>query len=379
MLKLVNFDNAATTFPKPISVKNAAFTFFSDYGGNPGRSGHTLSLKTSEQVYKVRALCASFFGAEPENIVFTLNCTNALNIAIKGIIKENDHIIISNLEHNSVSRPVYALSQKNCTYSVAHVDADDEITLNNFEQLINTNTKAIVCTLASNVTGQILPYKRIGELCKKNNICFIADGAQGCGILPLKLSDGINIICTPGHKGLYGPTGTGLLITDGKYYINHIIEGGTGSTSLELEQPDFLPDSLESGTVNTLGILGLGAGIKFVNENTVNKIFHHEDMLCKQFISGVKNTPKIIIYRNSKANYAPIVSFNIKGMAANELAQILSDNGFCLRGGLHCSSLAHKSLGTAPDGTVRFAPSFFNNQAQVNNLINVLKKISQKY
>ena len=379
MLTLVNFDNAATTFPKPYSVKNSVDTAFTKFGGNPGRSGHILSLNTAKAVYSAREACANFFGAEPENVVFTLNCTHALNLAIKGIMSEGGHIITSDLEHNSVIRPIYALSKKDCTYSLAHVEADDEKTASNFEKLINSNTKAIVCTFASNVTGQILPYKKIAAVCYKHNICFILDGAQGCGILPLKLSDGVNIICTAGHKGLYGPSGTGLLITDGNFSIPSLIEGGTGSSSLELDQPDFLPDSLESGTVNTMGILGLGAGVKFVSDNTVQKIFAHEDKLCRQFISGLSNVPNIIIYRNPECSYVPIVSFNIKGLIANETAQILSDNGFCLRGGLHCSGLTHNSLGTAPDGTVRFAPSIFNNESQTNSLILLIKKICQKY
>ena len=379
MLTLVNFDNAATTFPKPYSVKNSVDTAFTKFGGNPGRSGHILSLNTAKAVYSTREACADFFGAEPENVVFTLNCTHALNVAIKGIMSDGGHIITSDLEHNSVIRPIYALSKKDCTYSLAHVEADDNKTVSNFEELINSSTKAIVCTLASNVTGQILPIKKIAEVCHKHNICFILDGAQGCGILPLKLSDGVNIICTAGHKGLYGPSGTGLLITDGEFSISSLIEGGTGSSSLELDQPDFLPDSLESGTVNTMGILGLGAGVKFVSDNTVQKIFAHEDKLCRQFISGLSNVPNVIIYRNPSCKYVPIVSFNIKGLIANETAQILSDNGFCLRGGLHCSGLAHKSLGTAPDGTVRFAPSIFNNEIQTNSLILLIKKICQKY
>lgn len=376
-MAMINFDNAATTFPKPYSVKNAVLSYFTKFGGNPGRSGHILSINTAKAIYTVREKCADFFGAEPENIVFTENCTQALNIAIKSVIQEGDHVITSDLEHNSVIRPIHALSKENiCTYSVAHVDANPSVTVENFEELIKDNTRAIICTCASNVTGQMLPLSKLSKLCRDYNLCFIVDGAQGAGVIPVKLSDGINIICVPGHKGLYGPTGTGILITDGKYPLSSLMEGGTGSNSLDLDQPDFLPDQQEAGTINTMGILGLGAGIDFVNQKSIYNIFTHESSLCDQFISGMKKISCAVVYRNESASYVPIVSFNINGLNANETAQILSDDGFCLRGGLHCSGLAHNALGTAPEGTVRFAPSVFSTEEQVDRLLIALKKIS---
>lgn len=233
-MRIINFDNSATSFPKPETVKNAALTAMTRYGGNPGRSGHKLSLETAAAVYDARQTAADFFGAEADNIVFTLNCTHALNQAIKGVMERYDggHIIISSLEHNSVARPVHALYQKKkCVYSIAEVSADDDETVNNIRDLITPKTKLIAFTLGSNVTGRIIPYKRIADLCRKHEICFIGDGAQVCGVLPVKLSDGINIICTAGHKALYGPAGTGLLVTDGKYNIAPLMQGGTGSSS----------------------------------------------------------------------------------------------------------------------------------------------------
>ncbi len=370
---MINFDNAATTFPKPDTVKNAAVLAITKYGGNPGRSGHRLSIETAEAVYKARQICGNFFGAETENVEFTLNCTHALNYAIKGIMANGGHIITSDMEHNSVSRPIYALSKDKCSYDIAKVSDNDDETVLNFEKLINSDTKAIACTVASNVTGQILPYKRIGQLCKKHNICFIADGAQACGILPLTLADGFNIICTAGHKGLYGTTGSGLLITDGTFPLETIIEGGTGSTSLELEQPDFLPDRHEAGTLNTVGAIALGAGVKFIESKGLQRIFYHEESLCQYFIDRISSIKGITVYRNDYHSYVPIVSFNINGFTANEVAQALSDRGFGLRGGLHCAALAHKTLGTAPDGTARFAPSIFNSSEQVSSLINNIR------
>ncbi len=378
-MAIINFDNSATTFPKPASVKNAVLAAVTRYGGNPGRGGHKLSMETSAAIYKARDEAANFFNAEPDNTVFTLNCTHALNFAIKGVMNNfpNGHIIISSLEHNSAARPVHSICNSGkYSYSIAKVSHDDVETINNIRALIRKNTRVVVFTLGSNVTGQITPYKQIGELCRRNNICFIADGAQTCGVIPLKLSDGINIICTAGHKALYGTTGTGLLVSDGKYYIKPMLEGGTGSNSMELNQTDFMPDSLESGTINTVGAISLGAGIRFVNITGVNNIYRHETVLCDRFINGISNFPQITLYRDSRIkNYLPVVSFNINGYTANEACSILSDNGFALRGGLHCSGLAHTSLGTAPDGTMRFSPSYFNNEREVDMLLNSIESM----
>lgn len=373
---MINFDNSATSFPKPDVVKKAVFEAMTRYGGNPGRSGHKISIETAEAVYSARTAAADFFGAEPDNVVFTQNCTHALNTAIKGTASAGCHIIISSLEHNSVLRPVHALSKGTCSYSIAQVSQSDSETLENFSRLITPHTKIIACTLGSNVTGQIIPFRGIAELCKKHGICFIADGAQACGVIPVSLSDGINILCTAGHKSLYGPSGTGLLVTDGKYRINPIMEGGTGSASMEKDQPDFLPDSLESGTINTSGAIGLGAGIRFVKKLGMDRIYDHESKLCRIFIHETENIGRMTVYRGETENYLPIVSFNIAGLSANETAAKLSDMGFALRGGLHCSGLAHTSLGTVPDGTVRFSPSVFNSEKEVHALASAVKKIA---
>ena len=254
----VNFDNAATTFPKPEAVRLALADAVKKYGGNAGRGGHALAMRTSAALYSARETAANFFGAQPENTVFAMNCTHALNMAIQGVMSGGGHMIISSLEHNAVARPAAALAKKgNVTLSVAEVFPNDEQTVESFRSLIRSNTKAIVCTLASNVTGQILPYKKIAELCRARNICFIADGAQACGVISVKLTDGINILCTSGHKGLYGITGTGLLVSDGKFPITPIMQGGTGSLSQSLAQPDFLPDALESGTPPIIGAMSV--------------------------------------------------------------------------------------------------------------------------
>lgn len=284
------------------------------------------------------------------------------------------HIIMSAMEHNSVSRPVNAMKEKGIiSYSIAKTYADDDMTVQSFRKLINSDTKAIVCTLASNVTGRIMPYKKIAELCRENNLCFIADGAQACGIIPIKMSDGINILCTAGHKGLYGITGTGLLISDGKYNIKPIMFGGTGSNSFNLAQPDFLPDSLESGTVNVIGASSVKAGIDFIQSKGIENIFKHESGLCEYFIRNCRNIDGIKIYRHDNLNYVPIVSFNLKDELPENVAAYLAKYNFCLRAGFHCASLAHNTLGTEI-GTVRFAPSVFNSAAEVENISMLLKK-----
>lgn len=376
---MINFDNAATTYPKPPQVKTALAAALEKYGGNPGRGGHTLSMETAKAVYAAREKCAGFFGAEPENTVFTENCTHALNLAIHGKMYGGGHMVISCLEHNSVSRPAFALKQKGVKCSVAEVYPDDQATVESFRKLMTPDTKAVVCTLASNVTGQILPIREIGRLCQQKGICFIVDGAQGCGAIPINLKDdGIHFLCTAGHKGLYGPPGTGLLLSDGQYSLKPIMQGGTGTTSLQLEQPEEWPEILESGTINTCGAIALGAGVGYVSNLGPKRIFDHEDMLCRQLIQGLSSLPGITIYREPGAKYAPIVSFTLEGVPPIELGGLLNTRGFCLRGGIHCAALAHKHLGTDPEGTLRFSPSIFNTRSEVAGLINAIAKIAKE-
>lgn len=374
---MIYFDNSATSYPKPYEVIKGVSEALTRYGGNPGRSGHRLSMATAGKVFEARNRIGDFFKAKAENVIFTPNTTYALNFAIKGIMADGGHIIFSSLEHNSVSRPIIALyEQKKCDYSIAIVKGIDDETVESFKNLIRPDTKCICCTIASNVTGQVLPYKKIGELCRKKGICFIGDCAQGAGVLPISLDDGFNFICTAGHKGLYGPTGTGLLISDGKYTLKTIIEGGTGATSGELVQTEFLPERLESGTINVPGIIGLGKGTDFVRRVGTNRIFLHESQLCQRLIDKISLDKNIIIYRNGE-NFVPIVAFNIKKIHSEEVAYALSEGGFALRGGLQCSAVAHSYLGTTEQGVVRFSPSYFNTPNQVDKLCDSILKISK--
>lgn len=374
MKNIINFDNAATTFPKPESVKNAVLYAIENCGGNAGRGGHALSMKSSELVYQTRTVISSFFDTEPENVIFCSSCTHALNTAIKGFVRRDMHVVTSSLEHNSVLRTLVAMKkEKNISISVVEVSADDSVTIDSFRRAITDKTGAVICTIASNVTGQLLPIREISEICRRKNICLIADGAQACGHIPISLKKyGINILCTSGHKGLYGISGTGLLVSDGKYNIKPFMHGGTGSVSTSPVQPDFMPDSLESGTLNIPGIFSVKAGIEFVANTGIEKINLFEENLANEFINRLKKIPDVIIYRSDSAHYLPVVSFNLKNIPSEQLSSYLDKKGFCLRAGLHCSPIAHEMLKTQT-GTVRFSPSVFNSAVEVKNLCYSIK------
>lgn len=378
---MIYFDNAATSYPKPNSVYAKWQQAMSVYGANPGRSGHAFSQSTAEAVYKSRETCAKFFGAQPENTVFTLNCTHALNFAIKGLAREGCHFVTSDMEHNAVIRPVYAAVKENggaCTMFETVEDAEQ--TVRNAERAIKPNTVALVCTAASNVIGLRTPIKELAELCRRKKICFIVDAAQGAGTLPITLGAGMNIICAAGHKGLYGPMGTGLLITDGEYELKTIIEGGTGSASESLVMPDFTPDRFESGTINTAGVIALAEGVEFVRRRTPSAILEHELRLCERFCGGAARLGGVTLHnsitQDNRGLYAPVVSFNFKNIPSTEGAQLLSAHGFYMRGGLHCAPLAHKKIGTIDGGTIRFSPSAFNTPREVDRLLGVMQRIS---
>lgn len=350
------------------------------YGANPGRSGHAMSMAASRAVFASRSACADFFGAEPENTVFTLNCTHALNIAIKGLACPGAHFVLSDIEHNAVIRPVHSLKERGMSYTLFESTPDPVQTMLNASRAIRPETVALICTAAGNVTGQRMPLLELADLCRRRRICFIVDAAQGAGLLPLNLKDGINIICTAGHKGLYGPMGTGLMLTDGKYPLKTLMEGGTGSASESLEQPEFLPDRFESGTINTPGAIALGAGVDFVRSRTPQKILEHETALCRNLCGTLRKIPGVTVYSEIdryQEQYAPVVSFNIGDIPSADASLKLSDMGFCLRGGLHCAPLAHRKLGTLETGTVRFAPSAFTTPEEVNRLAKAVNYLAR--
>ena len=376
---MIYLDNAATSFPKPRAVTQAMYKAASCYA-NASRGSYFASAAAGKVVFETRNKIAELFGTEAENIVFTKNCTESLNTAIKGMLKKGDHVIISSLEHNSVLRPVEKLFEKGIiTYSIAKVDPqNDSITLNSFKSLIRPNTKLIVCTHVSNVFGTVLPISEIGALAKKYGICFIVDAAQSAGTFDINLiNNDIDILCMPGHKGLLGPMGTGVMILNTKKIPDSFIEGGTGSLSLEKHQPDFLPDKFESGTLNIPGIAGISAGLDVIKSyGGISAIYEHEKELTDIFVNDAASLKNVRVYKNMHGSlYAPVVSFSVGKMHSEQVAEKLSECGIAIRAGYHCSYLAHKTCNTQQYGTVRVSPGLFSVKKDIKYLTFCIKKI----
>lgn len=379
---MIYLDNSATSFPKPKNVVDAVNDAILNYG-NYGRSSYKMALETTEKVFECRKKIAKFFNAKSiENVIFTYNCTMAINMAIKGLAKKGSHFIISDLEHNAVLRPLETLKMQGiCDYSIAKIETDVYKTIQNFEKCINKNTVAIICTGASNVFGLITPYRMIGALAHRYKLKFIFDAAQIAGIKRIDMKkDNIDILCCAGHKGLYGPSGIGLLVLNDDVDLMTIIEGGTGSNSMNFLQPDFLPDKLESGTPNIVGIIGLSSGIDFVESKGIENIYNHEMRLIKCLYNNLQINRNIKIYTDLsdfKKNYVPILALNIKNIPRDKAAELLSEQDICVRGGLQCAPLAHKKLNTEKTGVVRISPSIFTKKIQIDFTINSLIKIAK--
>ena len=378
---MIYLDNAATTFPKPELVYRYTADAMRKYSANPGRSGHDLSISTAKAVYRTREAVADFFGAEKsENVMFMLNCTMGINMAIKGIVKKGDHVVISNLEHNAVARPIEKLKTRGIIdYTVAEIcECDDEKTVQNFKRAIRPNTSLLICSHASNVFGIKSPIRKIGEICKNEGITFLVDAAQSAGIFEIDMKrDNIDILAIAPHKGLYSLMGNGILINNSNKKLNTIIEGGTGSSSLSLIQPEIMPDVLESGTQNVVGIISIYHGLNAVKEIGIEKIRNHEINLVRSLYKQLKQCENAVLYTQmpTKETHAPVLSFNVKGLDSEETVAILNKKGFALRGGLHCAPLAHISYNTENSGTVRAAPSMFTTQNHINELVKAVKTI----
>lgn len=379
---MIYLDNSATSFPKPASVYNAVNNAMQKFGANPGRSGHKMSIMAAEQVYKCREAVARIYNIKSvENIVFTQNCTYALNTVIKGYLKPNDHVVVSEFEHNSVLRPLQALGDIGVTYTPAKVvHGDFQATVDNFRNAINEKTKLFIVTHASNVTGTILPIARIIALAHQYNIKVLIDTAQSSGVLPINVEDmNIDFLASAGHKGLFGAMGTGVLYIRNPEEIPPMVCGGTGSSSIEIMQPTVTPDKFESGTCNLPGICGLLKGIEFVEKTTTEKIYNHEFMLLTHLYNELSKIKSVKLYtpKPKKEYQAPLLSFNIDEKHSESVANILSEKyNIAVRAGIHCAPLAHKKLGTEEQGTVRVSLSYFNKISDINALVNAVKKIS---
>ncbi|MCI8335945.1 MAG: aminotransferase class V-fold PLP-dependent enzyme [Peptococcaceae bacterium] len=378
---MIYFDNAATTWPKPPEVLEAIARSFTDYGANPGRGAYKMAMDTSRLIYKTRETIASFFGiSDCRNIVFTRNTTESVNLAIKGILRPGDHVLYSSLEHNAVWRPINALRKKGVSCDSFKVSATGKIDLDDLKTKIRANTKLIVCIHGSNVLGCILDIAAIGAIAKEHNICFLVDAAQTAGALPIYPEKmGIDLLAFPGHKGLYGPMGIGGLYVREGLPLATLQEGGTGSNSLEPEQPEMMPDRLESGTVNTPGIAGLGAGIEFLNAIGLEEILCHEQMLTKYLYEKLSQIPNVILYGpEGDEKRLPVVSFNIVGKDSNEVGWALGqDYDISVRAGYHCAPLAHKTMGTLEQGAVRISFGIYNQPWEVEKCVAAIQKLAK--
>ncbi|MBQ6701571.1 MAG: aminotransferase class V-fold PLP-dependent enzyme [Clostridia bacterium] len=381
---MIYFDNAATTFPKPTSVINEMITCMTTYCGNPGRSGHFLSVKAAEKIYDCRELISRTFGiTNATNVIFTPNTTTSLNIAIRAFAKKRSHIIISDIEHNSVYRTVASLAKQGIDFDIFKVDPyDNGNTVRNLRSKIRSNTSMVVCNHVSNVCGIVLPLFEIGQLCKRFGLSFIVDGAQSVGTHRIDVT-GFNIdaLCCPGHKGLYGPQGTGFIVLADKYakeslvsHLSPFVTGGNGVNSAERKMPDILPEKFEGGTLNTPGIAGLYEGIKFVEQKNPDSIFRHVAGLYRTAADMVSSLPNTTVYYKDLPQSSCLL-FNVNGIDSDAVSDRLNDFGICVRGGLHCSPLIHKKLGLEK-GAVRASFSCFNTRSELDLFYNALKSIT---
>lgn len=378
---MIYLDNAATTFPKPESVYDAVMDCMKNYCANPGRSGHKLAIKSAREIYDARENIAKLFNIDnPMNIVFTNNATDSLNLAIKGIVSTGDHIITTSMEHNSVIRPIKALEKLGVENTIVQCDKDGFLDVKDLEKAIKPNTKLIVTTHASNVCGTLIDIKTISEIAKFHNILYLVDASQTAGVYNIDLKEVYaDMLAAPGHKGLLGPQGTGILYIREGLNINILKEGGTGSKSEDLFQPDLFPDKYESGTHNTPGIAGLNEGVKFILKEGINKIKEHEEELCRYMLERLNEVPNIKIYGTKNANErASVIAINIGNMDSGEITFLLdSEYDIATRSGIHCAPLAHKTLGTFEQGAVRFSMGYFNTKEEIDKAIEALKEISK--
>ena len=366
---MLYLDNAATTFPKPRSVTKEVRRCIEKYCGNPSRGAHFYSLRAGEEIYLSRERIAEYFGiSEPERVVFTENATYALNIAIKCLIKTPCNIMISDLEHNSVLRPIVKLCEsEGFSFSVFSTKKDLGKSL---EEAVTPDTGAIVCTLASNVSGATLSQKLISDFAKRHKLISIVDSSQLAGHKSVDLKETpFTALCAPAHKALYGIQGAGFAIFDKSYAVDTLIEGGSGSDSRLTHMPIYLPERLEGGTLPTPSIVALRKGIEFINERGQENIRRHIDGIADRFEERLKRIGNIEIFRGE----CGIISFRINGVPCDALAEKLGDLGICIRNGLHCSPLAHKTLGTIKTGLLRISISALNRSRDADLFYTALK------
>jgi cysteine desulfurase family protein len=382
---MVYFDNAATSFPKPRQVVDAIGHFLTHVSGSAGRSGHHLSVEAGRTVYSAREALAELLHVDdPLRIVFGHNVTEALNLALKGLLRPGNHVITSSVEHNSVMRPLRVLERHGVKLTVVCCSKDGTLDPRDVERAIGPATRLIVLNHASNVIGTLLPVREVSRIARKSGLLLLVDAAQTAGCYPIDVdADGIDLLAFTGHKGLLGPTGTGGLVIGPRVPLDEfepLMEGGTGSRSELEEQPDFLPDKFEGGTANAAGLAGLAAGVRFVLERGVTVVREHERRLTELLINGLASTASAMVYGPQDASrQTATVSFNLAGLECSETALRLDDEfGILCRPGLHCSPATHRTIGTFPAGTVRFSLGVFNTEEEVARAVEAIRILSRR-
>lgn len=378
---IVYLDNAASSWPKPKETVEAVQKALLDVGANPGRSAHRLSQEAARLIYEAREALAELFGVEdPLRIVFTKNVTEALNIALYGLLRPGDHVITSSFEHNSVMRPLRDLEKKGVELTVVRGSPRGEIDPDDVRKAIRPNTKLIAMVHLSNVTGTLMPIREVGAIAREYGVLFMVDAAQSAGTVKIDLKEmPVDLLAFTGHKALFGPQGTGgLYIREGlERLLDPLMRGGTGSRSEEEEQPLFLPDKYESGTPNTPGIAGLGAGARFLLKEGMEKVEAKKRQLTQTFIESLKGMKGLRLFGTLDDSQVGIVSLKVEGMEPSELSEVLDENyGILIRAGLHCAPSAHRTIGSFPEGTVRFSFSYLNDPEEVLYAVKALSEIT---
>lgn len=375
---MIYLDNAATSFPKPIKVYEEVLNCMKNYGANPGRASHDMALKSALKVIEAReVICELFNISSIFNVIFTSNATEALNIGIKGSIEKGDHVISTVIEHNSVLRPLNSLKEMDVEVTLVKVDKLGYVNPKDIKKELRKNTKMIVVNHCSNVLGSVQDLDSIGKIAKENEIIFMVDGSQSAGVIPIDVEKyNIDILAFPGHKGLFGPQGTGGLFIRENINLKPFKEGGTGSNSHFMIQPDFMPDKFESGTLNTPGIAGLCEGVKFIKEEGIDNIKKFEMELVSQILYEFRKLPYVKLYgSNSIKERGSVISFNIDGIDASIVGEKLNEYGIAVRTGYHCASLIHEVINTEYVGTVRVSPGYFNTYYDIEKLVEAITLI----
>ena len=378
---MIYLDNAATTMKKPQCVIDAVVAAMS-HMGNAGRGATSAALDASRVIYDTREKLSDLFNLQnPSRVAFTCNSTESLNTAIKGILSSGDHAITTALEHNSVLRPLYDLQAKGMELSIVDCDENGNIDYNDFEKLIKENTKAIVCTHASNLVGNVLDVKKIGSIAKKHNLIFIVDASQSAGVFPIDMQDmNIDILCFTGHKGLLGPQGTGGICVREGIDVRPLKVGGSGVNTFSKEQPVEMPTHLEAGTLNGHAIAGLNAALDYLKEEGIDNIQKREEQLMFTFYTGTNDIKDIKLFGNSANKSAAIVTFNVGDIDSAAFSDELSfAYDISTRAGAHCAPLMHKAMNTVEQGAVRFSFSHYNTEEEIDTAIKVVKEIAASY